>query len=81
MRHSLNRLFELIRESLVLAGREGKALAPRHGAFREGDVRHSLADITRARELLGYAPGYSVREGLIETAKWWIERTMTMRIP
>lgn len=71
---SLNRLFELIRESLVVAGRGTKAVAPRHRAFREGDVRHSLADITRARDLLGYAPRYSVRDGLIETAKWWIER-------
>lgn len=71
---SLNRLFELIRESLVLAGSEPKAIAPRHGAFRKGDVRHSLADITRARDLLGYAPAYSVRDGLKETAKWWLER-------
>jgi nucleoside-diphosphate-sugar epimerase len=42
--------------------------------FREpriGDVRHSLADITRARELLGYEPTVGLREGLERTIKWW----------
>ena len=72
---SLNRLFELIRESLSALGRGTTVLTPRYEDFRIGDVRHSLADITRARDLLGYAPEYSVRDGLKETAKWWIERT------
>ncbi|HSB29326.1 MAG TPA: SDR family oxidoreductase [Pyrinomonadaceae bacterium] len=42
--------------------------------FREpriGDVRHSLADITRARELLDYEPAVGLREGLERTVKWW----------
>lgn len=45
-------------------------LAPRHEPARSGDVRHSLADITRARELLGYRPIASVEEGLAETVAW-----------
>ena len=32
--------------------------------FRPGDVRHSLADISRARQLIGYAPQFSVTQGL-----------------
>lgn len=42
--------------------------------FREsrvGDVRHSLADTTRARELLGYEPTIGLREGLKRTIDWW----------
>ncbi len=38
---------------------------------RSGDVRHSLADITRARELLGFEPRVELREGLQLTIDWW----------
>jgi nucleoside-diphosphate-sugar epimerase len=34
-------------------------------------VRHSLADITRARELLGYSPRVGLEEGLQKTLEWW----------
>jgi len=39
--------------------------------MRVGDVRHSLADITRARELLGYEPRVGLEEGLRKTIGWW----------
>ena len=38
---------------------------------RKGDVRHSLADISRARELLGYEPRVDLEEGLRLTIEWW----------
>jgi nucleoside-diphosphate-sugar epimerase len=38
---------------------------------RAGDVRHSLADITRARELLGFAPQVDLQTGLRHTIEWW----------
>jgi nucleoside-diphosphate-sugar epimerase len=38
---------------------------------RVGDVRHSLADITRARELLGYEPQIGLEDGLRKTIEWW----------
>jgi UDP-N-acetylglucosamine/UDP-N-acetyl-alpha-D-glucosaminouronate 4-epimerase len=38
---------------------------------RVGDVRHSLADITRAQELLGFDPVIELREGLQRTVDWW----------
>jgi nucleoside-diphosphate-sugar epimerase len=38
---------------------------------RVGDVRHSLADITQARELLGYEPRVGLEEGLRSTMQWW----------
>jgi len=41
-----------------------KNLSPIYGPSRQGDVRDSLADISKAKTLLGYAPGFTVREGL-----------------
>jgi UDP-N-acetylglucosamine 4-epimerase len=52
-----------------------RVLPPRRGAFRDGDVRHSLADIAKAGNLLGYAPSHDVRAGLEETAPWYLAQT------
>ena len=41
---------------------------------RPGDVKHSLADINEAKELLGYHPRYSIREGLKETVAYYHSR-------
>lgn len=41
---------------------------------RTGDVRDSLADITRAQKAFGYAPEYTVRSGLEQTVAWFRER-------
>jgi len=45
---------------------------PRYREFREGDVRHSQADISKARKLLGYTPTHRVREGLGEAMGWYL---------
>ena len=50
--------------------RPGLVAAPTFADFREGDVRHSLADISKARALLGYAPTHSVDAGLEEALGW-----------
>ncbi len=39
---------------------------PLHCEFREGDVRHSLADIGKARSMLGYDPTHTTAEGMSE---------------
>ena len=39
--------------------------------FRAGDVRHSLADISKARNLLGYEPSHRIGEGLDESMLWY----------
>ncbi len=44
---------------------------PVHAGPRPGDVRHSLADITRARQLLGYRPDMSFESGLERTVAWF----------
>ncbi len=46
-------------------------IAPRHETVRAGDVPHSLAEISRARDLVGYEPIVGVEEGLKETIQWW----------
>ena len=44
---------------------------PTHGAFRDGVVRHSQANVVKARRLLGYAPTHDVRAGLREALPWY----------
>ena len=45
---------------------------PVKGQFREGDVRHSLADIGKAASLLRYSPSHDVRAGLEDAASWYV---------
>lgn len=66
-RITLNQTFEILRE---LTGYTGQAA---YGPPRTGDVRHSLADIGLARELLGYRPVVDFREGLRRTVAWYRE--------
>ena len=40
------------------------------GKYRVGDIRHCFADITLARDVLGYAPQMTLDEGLMELASW-----------
>jgi len=49
----------------------GRKIEPRFGPERPGDVRHSLADLTKARELLGYEPIVSFEKGLELTIDWY----------
>ncbi|WP_291318773.1 SDR family oxidoreductase [Desulfonatronospira sp.] len=68
---TLNELFELIKEMAARFGSEVRESLPVYTGFRPGDIRHSLADISRARDILGYEPLYSVREGLEITGRWF----------
>ena len=47
---------------------------PKYRDFRKGDVRHSQADISKARALLGYAPTHTVHAGLKQAMDWYFER-------
>jgi nucleoside-diphosphate-sugar epimerase len=44
-----------------------------HRAARMGDVRHSCADITKAKSVLKFEPTVSLRDGLAKTVAWWRE--------
>ena len=72
-RTTLNTLFGYIRERLAPHYPDISKIAPVYRDFRKGDVRHSLADITKIKTLLGYAPKYSVAAGLDEAAHWYME--------
>jgi nucleoside-diphosphate-sugar epimerase len=65
-RITLNALLELLK---VATGKTGVEAEFRE--TRAGDVRHSLADISRARELLGYEPQVGLKQGLELTLEWW----------
>jgi nucleoside-diphosphate-sugar epimerase len=45
-------------------------MVPAYGPARTGDVRHSQADIGRARAMLGYSPSIEFDEGLARTLDW-----------
>jgi UDP-N-acetylglucosamine/UDP-N-acetylgalactosamine 4-epimerase len=62
---SLLQLFDNLRQQA------GSSLQPIHGPERAGDVKHSLADISKAKDLLGYEPVVSVQEGLNTTFDWY----------
>lgn len=62
---SLNTLFTELKS---IAGSD---LAPFYGPDRKGDVKHSLADITKARTLLGYNPAVGIRLGLKSTFEFY----------
>ena len=64
-RRTVNQLFGILKE---LTSSE---LAPIHREPRPGDVRHSLADISNARKLLGYDPQFDIDRGLEITFKWF----------
>ena len=72
-RTSLNRLFALLKEGLAEHGR-AVAVEPVYGEFRAGDVRHSEADIAKARELLGYRPTHDIAAGLSEAMPWYLQQ-------
>ena len=65
-RTTLNELLEVLKK---LVGKDG--VEPEYKEPRAGDVKHSLADIRRAREMLGYEPRVSLEEGLGRTMDWW----------
>jgi UDP-N-acetylglucosamine/UDP-N-acetyl-alpha-D-glucosaminouronate 4-epimerase len=71
-RTSLNQLFDNIRGSLAKRFPHLAGVEPIHRDFRLGDVRHSMADISKAERLLGYAPTHRLKEGLREAMAWYV---------
>lgn len=71
---SLNQLFAAMRDELVKRFPDIASAQAHYQDFRAGDVRHSLADITRAQTLLGYAPTHDVSRGLAEAMNWYVAR-------
>lgn len=79
-RTTLTELFSMIRDGLAETIERLTDAAPVYRDFRPGDVRHSLADITKARTRLGYEPTWSARDGLRAALAWYVadhQRTST----
>jgi len=71
-RTSLNDLWRIIRGHLAQNNPAIGRIEPVYGPFRQGDVLHSLADIGKAKSLLGYDPIFNSEEGLKETVAWFL---------
>jgi len=72
-RTSLNQLFELIRTRLETQYPQLINLKAIHQDFRAGDIKHSQADISKAKNLLGYEPSHRINEGLDIALQWYIK--------
>ena len=70
-RTTLNDLFRLIRDTLVPHGVPA-GTEPTYRDFRAGDVRHSLADVSKANSLLGYVPTHRLAQGVGEAMPWYV---------
>lgn len=71
-RTSLNELYVQLHRHLLPRYPHLQGAQPVYRDFRAGDVRHSLADIGKARRLLGYAPTQPLGEGLALAMPWYI---------
>jgi UDP-N-acetylglucosamine/UDP-N-acetylgalactosamine 4-epimerase len=71
-RTTLNQLYEQIRLNLLPSHPHLHDIKPFYCDFREGDVRHSLADITKAKRLLGYQPTHRIGDGFNLAIGWYV---------
>jgi UDP-N-acetylglucosamine 4-epimerase len=69
---TLNDLYGFLRERLLQFCPDLRGAKPEYRDFRPGDVRHSNADITKARRLLGYEPTHDLKQGLDEAVGWYV---------
>ena len=69
---ALNELFELIRSDLSKKYPHLDNYKATYRDFRVGDVRHSLADISKAERLLGYEPTHRIAEGIGLALGWYV---------
>lgn len=76
-RTTLNELYADLQENLAPFFSHLKEAKPTYRDFRAGDVRHSLADISKAQNLLGYRPTYRIGQGLKEAMAWYVKSSNT----
>ena len=73
-RTSLNQLYEHLRDKLSFKFPLLRGADPIYRDFRSGDVRHSLADIGKAIDMLGYKPSHHIYQGLEQALDWYIKQ-------
>jgi len=72
---TLVELFEILRSYMSEEFPHLSSISPSYRDFRPGDIRHSLASIEKAKNLLGYKPTHCVKEGIAEALGWYIKNT------
>ena len=72
-RTTLTQLCDFLASNLDARFPHLKGFRPSYRDFRAGDVRHSLADISKAATLLGYEPSHRIDAGLKESLAWYID--------
>jgi UDP-N-acetylglucosamine 4-epimerase len=72
-RTSLNKLYKMIEERLIQRTQGLEKKGPIYQDFRVGDVRHSQANIDKAKALLHYQPEYFISKGLDEAMDWYVD--------
>jgi UDP-N-acetylglucosamine/UDP-N-acetylgalactosamine 4-epimerase len=72
-RTTLNQLYEQLQLNLLPSFPQLQGIKPIYRDFRGGDVRHSLADISKASNLLGYQPTHRIGEGLKVAMAWYVQ--------
>ncbi|MFK5976798.1 MAG: SDR family oxidoreductase [Sulfurovum sp.] len=72
-RNTLNELYSIITQNLSQEIAEFIPSKPIYREFRDGDIRHSNADITKAKTMVGYAPTHNIYDGMKESVGWYID--------
>jgi len=78
-RTNLNQLYAMMKTLLLEQFPHLQHHRPEYVGFRAGDIRDSQADISKARELLGYAPTHRIGEGLQEAMAWYVDHLAPAR--
>ncbi len=71
-RTTLNELFSALKTELQQRHPGVASARPTHRDFRPGDIQHSLADIAKAKRLLGYEPEFNLKAGLARAFDWYL---------
>jgi len=74
-RTTLKHLYSLIRQGLTTTHPALANIQPVYRDFRQGDVRHSLANVDKARRLLSYEPSHTLAQGLQVALPWYVRQT------
>jgi UDP-N-acetylglucosamine 4-epimerase len=71
---SLNELYSHLKKILEMHISQLSDAKPIYRDSRVGDIQHSLADIGKAKKLLGYQPAHKIVDGLLVTIRWYLDR-------
>lgn len=79
-RTSLNELYQGLKKRIMPYTPALAGVEPEYADFRGGDVRHSQADISKAKSLLGYEPSHRIDAGLEETVLWFAAQQLQSNV-